>query len=151
MEAILASLFHRASATIYACYVVWSIVAIFNGIPSLVAANGSQWQVLFSIAVAITATPAMFGATFWPLFARLEAFAGSAFVGLILLYIGFLVANQLAGVGTGSWAGVFLIMSILVIPGCRCVVVIVFLMRQAAERDRKYQEYLDFMNETKEE
>lgn len=145
MEAILASLFHRASATIYFLYVVWAAISIPAGIPSLIAARGTDWQVLFSIAILIATVPACFGAIFWPSFARLEAFMGTAFVGLIILYIGWLVANQVTGVGQGTWAGVFLISSILVMPTCRCVVVIIFLIRQAEERERKYQEYIKFV------
>lgn len=143
MEAILAALFHRASATIYMLYGLWAIIGSIYGVPSLIAANGVEWQTLFSIAVAISAAPACFGATFWPSFARMEAFAGTFFVGLILLYMGFLIANQVNQIGTGSWSGVFLIASILVIPTCRCVVVIIFLLRQAAMRDKAYKEYLE--------
>lgn len=143
METILAAMFHRASATIYLCYFIWSVVAVFNGIPSLQQANGTQWQTIFSIAVALTAAPATFGATFWPYFARLESFAGSAFVGLIFLYVGFLVAHQLSG-DNGGWAGVIVVASLVVIPACRCIVVILFLMRQAAQREARYQEYLDY-------
>lgn len=148
MEAILAALFHRASATIYLMYSLWSIVAIFYGIPSLVAARGTDWQVLFSIGVVICAAPACFGATFWPNFARLEAYAGCAFVGLMILYVALLIGNQLNDVGTGSWSGVFLIVSLMIIPACRCIVVIIFLMRQAAAREASYMRYLQTRGES---
>lgn len=140
MESMLAAYFHRASATIYFVYCIWSVVAIVLGIPSLIAANGEQWQTIFSISVLIFAAPSCFGATFWPSFARLEAFAGSAFVGLILLYIGFLTSNAIHGLG--PWAGVILITSVLVLPGCRVIIVCVFLLRQARSRKEMYNRYL---------
>jgi hypothetical protein len=142
MNAILAALFHRASASIYLCYVLWSTISVFYGIPSLVAARGTDWQVLFSIAVVITAAPACFGATFWPSFARMEAFAGTAFVGLMILYVILLVGNQINNVGSGSWSGVFLILSLMIMPACRCVIVLIFLVRQAAAREKAYLQYL---------
>jgi hypothetical protein len=143
MEAILAALFHRASATIYLGYSLWSIAAVFYGIPTLIEARGTDWQVLFSIAVALFSVPACFGATFWPSFARLEAFAGTGFVGLILLYIFYIVVSVVGGIGPSTWASVPLIGTILIIPTCRSFIVIMFLVLQAKEREARYQSYLD--------
>lgn len=143
MESMLATYFHRASSTIYLVYTLWSITSVIYGIPSLIMANGEQWQILFSISVLLFTAPATFGATFWPSFARLEAFAGSGFVGLMLLYEGFLVNNALKDLGPASWSAPVLIFSIFIIPLCRVIIVFVFLTRQAAERRAAYQAYLE--------
>lgn len=131
MEVILVALFHRASATLYAIYAAWAVIAFSTGIPSLVAANGQLWQVIFSGLTLITAAPACFGATFWPVFARLEALAGSSFVGLIAVYTATIF--YAAVIGEGPWAGVVIILSVLVMPLCRTIVVIVLLLRQSKE------------------
>jgi len=132
METILSIMFHRLSATLYFIYAVWAVVAVINGIPSLVAANGEQWQTIFSIAVFIFAVPSCFGATFWPSFARLELFAGAAFTTLLAIYIFFLVGNALFN--GGSWSGFVIIASVMVVPLSRLIIVILFLVKQADER-----------------
>lgn len=134
MEHVLSIMFHRLSATLYAIYCAWAVVSIIDGIPSLVAANGSQWQVIFSSAVLIFAAPSAFGATFWPLFARLELYAGLAFTTLLVLYLTYLLGSVLFG--DGSWAGVVIIASVLVVPACRFAIVVMFLLQQAETRHR---------------
>lgn len=135
MESMLATSFHRASATVYFVYSLWAVAAIVNGIPSIIEANGIDVQTAYSIATLLLAAPACFGATFWPLFARLEAYAGSGFVGLILFYLVTLIWDWAAG--DGSITGVIIIASILVIPASRLVIIVVFLIRQAkADEER---------------
>jgi hypothetical protein len=132
MEAILAVMFHRLSASLYLIYCVWAVFAIVDGIPSLVSANGQQWQTLFSMAVLIFAAPSCFGATFWPSFARLELFAGAAFTTLLGIYIFYIIGNALFG--GGSWAAVVIISSVVIVPLARLAIVILFLLRQAEGR-----------------
>lgn len=133
MADLLAAMFHGMSATIYAIYVFWAIVALVFGIPNLIAANGDVWQNVFSALCLVIAAPACFGATFWPSFARLEALAGSSFIGLIVLYIGTLISNVITHTGSASWADVVIISSVLVMPICRTIIVLVLLIRQAAK------------------
>ena len=135
MESMLATSFHRASATVYFVYTLWAAAAIVNGIPSIIEANGIDVQTAYSIATLLLAAPACFGATFWPLFARLEAYAGSGFVGLILFYLATLLWDWITG--DGSITGVIIIASILVIPASRLVIIVVFLIRQAKANDQR--------------
>lgn len=140
METILAAMFHRLSATLYAIYGVWAIVATVAGIPSLIAANGEQWQTIFSIAVLMCTIPSCIGATFWPVFARLELFSGVIFTTLLAIYIFFLVGNALFN--EGSWSGAVIISSVLVVPLVRLIIVFIFLLRQAEVRREAYESYL---------
>ena len=132
MESTLTNLFHRASAIIYFIYALWGIAATIYGLPTLVEANGSQWQEMFSLAVAVVSAPAAFGAAFWPAFARLELIAGSSFVGLITVYIIFSVFYA------PTFASFVLLCSILVIPAARVYIIIRFLLEQSdAEKARQ--------------
>lgn len=133
MNDMLAILFHRAAATIYLFYVGWGILQTWQGMPSLVRSNGQDWNTLFAVFIIATCAPACFGATFWPTFARLELIAGSSVVALLLVYMYFLTVSVIQG--EASWSGWELLLSILVIPVCRTLAVVVFLMRQA-ENDR---------------
>lgn len=135
MEMTLAIYFHRLSATLYFIYSVWAVIAIFGGIPSLVQANGEQWQVIFSMAALVCTAPATFGATFWPSFARLEMFSGVAFAMLMALYV--LVLLRSALFEGGPWAAVVIISSVGVMPICRDVIVVKFLLDQVEDRKRR--------------
>src|SRR5690606_4666668 len=90
METILSIMLHRLSATLYLIYALWAVISIVKGVPSLIAANGEEWQVMFSIAVLLFAAPSCFGATFWPSYARLELYAGAGFTTLLAIYMFFL-------------------------------------------------------------
>lgn len=133
MNDILAIIFHRLSATVYGFYGLWAIISVIDGIPSVIRAEGEAFQFWFSLLIFLTATPACAGAAFWPNLARLELFSGAGFAGLIGFYMYVLLRNVLEA--DGSWAGWFLIWSIMVLPVCRTIVVILLLLRQ--ERDRK--------------
>lgn len=132
MECVLSTMFHRLSATLYLIYSLWALIAIIDGIPSLIRANGEDWQMLFSIAVLLFAAPSCFGATFWPSFARLELFAGAAFTTLLVIYILFVAGNALFG--EGSWAGAAIVASVIVVPASRFAIVTRFLLSQAEDR-----------------
>lgn len=144
MDSVLAVMFHRLSATLYFIYAIWATVAVIAGIPSLITANGEQWQTIFSIAVFIFAVPAAFGATFWPAFARLELFAGVLFTTLLAIYMFFLVGNALYH--EGSWSGLVIIASVLVVPLCRLLIVGRFLIEQAEKRKQRVANYLAQLN-----
>ena len=144
MDSVLAMMFHRLSATLYFIYAVWAVVAVIAGIPSLVTANGTQWQTLFSIAVFIFALPSCIGATFWPTFARLELYSGVLFTTLLFIYIFFLVGNALYH--EGSWSGLVIIASVLVVPLVRLLIVCMFLLEQTNERKERVAAYLAELN-----
>lgn len=133
METVLATMFHRLSATLYLIYCVWAVVSIVVGIPILIRANGEEWQTLFSIAVLCLAAPSCFGAAFWPSFARLELFAGAMFTALLCVYMFFVVSGALFS--GDSWARVILVSSVLVVPAFRFTIVMLFLLKQAEERE----------------
>jgi hypothetical protein len=135
MNDVLATIFHRFSATVYAFYSLWAVISVFDGLPTIVKAEGDHFQFWFSVLVLITAAPSCLGATFWPHLARIELFFGASFGGLIALYLYFILKNVIEG--DGSFAGWFLIWSIMVLPTCRTIVVIVLLVRQERERKAK--------------
>lgn len=128
----IAAYFHRASAIIYFIYSMWAILALIDGIPSLILAQGQDWQLLFSAVALVFTGPAAFGATFFPKYARTEMASGLLFVGLMLLYVGILVYSAIYL--DGSWAGATIISSILVIPVFRVMVVIILLLEQAKQK-----------------
>jgi hypothetical protein len=125
MESTLTNLFHRASAVIYFIYALWGIASTIYGLPTLISANGEQWQAMFSLVVALVSAPAAFGAAFWPAFARLELVAGSSFVALIAVYV------FLSIFFAPTFASFVLLLSILVIPAARVYIIIKFLLDQA--------------------
>ena len=132
MNDILATLFHRATATMYLIYSLWAVVVFSTGLPSVLAAAGDPGVVGLSVAVLVTAGPACLGSTFWPKMARTELVGGSGFAAAMLIYLGFLLWNILFNEGT--WAGWVLIWSIVVVPLARTVVIILFLLVQARKR-----------------
>lgn len=130
MDHILAMLFHRAAATMYFIYMLWALFALTFGIMPITEGVGAIiGRVIFPIIVLISSSLAAFGATFWPNMARLELFAGSAFVMGLLIYLYFVFIRILSG--EGSWASLVVLFSILVIPAARTVIIIIFLLRQA--------------------
>jgi len=133
MNDVLAILFHRLAATVYMLYGLWATITIVSGIPPITQAEGDMYQIIFSTLVLITTIPACVGATFWPVLARLELFAGSGFLGLTLLYLYFILQSVILGEAT--WSGFTLIWSIVILPASRTIVVIVLLLRQAHERE----------------
>jgi hypothetical protein len=134
MNDLLAILFHRTAATMYAIYALWAIVSIIGGLPSITHGLGDLGQITFSSLVLITSAPACFGAVFWPNMARMELVFGSGFTMTIIIYLYFLISRLIAA--GGSWAGFILVFSILVMPVARTSVVIIFLLRQAESRKR---------------
>lgn len=132
MESTLTNLFHRVSAIVYFIYTVWGVFAITQGLPSLAKTNGEQWQVIFSIVVTLCTAPAAFGAAFWPAFARLELFAGGAFVTLCAWYIGNIFIS-----GPATLASPILLTSVLALPAARIYVIIKLLLKQADADENK--------------
>lgn len=131
MNDILAMLSHRFAATVYMLYAVWAIVSIITGIPTIVNEAGISFQIIFSSVVLIIAGPACIGATFWPVLARLELFFSSGFLGLLALYMYFVINNVVNN--GGSWAGTILILTYMALPAYRVAIITVLLLRQARE------------------
>lgn len=129
---VLATLFHRSAATVYAIYCAWAIIAFIAGLPTISEGLGLSGQLVYSVLTLATAAPACIGATFWPNLARTELIGGSAFVTTIVIYLYFILQNILFG--EGSWAGLVLILSVAVLPAARTVIVIILLLRQAKDR-----------------
>ena len=133
MDTILATMFHRSAATLYFLYFVWASIALVTGILPLTEGLGEMiGRLLFPVLVLITAGGAGVGASFWPNMARLELFAGSAFVMTLLIYLWFIGARVLSG--ESNLAALIVSLSYVVIPTARTVLVIILLLRQAEER-----------------
>lgn len=130
MNEILAVCFHRFAATIYLFYVLWAVVSLVDGIPSIISTQGDLFQVIFSSLVLITAIGACIGVVFWPKLARMELFASTSFSGLVVIYLYNVLMALLDGTSK-NWATFILIFSLLVLPVCRIVIMIIFLLRQA--------------------
>lgn len=84
---LLVTLFHRGMAVLYFLFAVWGVASAVFGIPSLQQSQGHLWQFVYSLLVFAAAAPAMIGSTFFPRLARLEMYASSSFVSLIVFYI----------------------------------------------------------------
>lgn len=132
MNDMVAIYFHRLAATTYFAYAVWGGISTIKGVPSLVASQGQDWTTIFSFCVLITTAPACFGATFWPAFARMEALFGSSVVALFILYLIIYSIQMVQGSVGISYTP--LLASLLILPICRTIIVIAFLMRQADQR-----------------
>lgn len=133
MDAALAVMFHRVSATMYLAFVVWGAVSLLYFIPGFVHSEACQWRVFFALVVIAAAAPACFGATFWPAYARLEAFFGSALVGGIIAYAVAVMLDVVSG--TDTWRTVAAIGVFLVLPLARLAIVMMFLIRQAKDQE----------------
>jgi hypothetical protein len=132
MSDIFAALFHRLAATLYLIYSVWAVDVILRGVSSLVAQQGDQWTSIFAAFVLLTTGPACLGASFFPKLANLELYSGGAFIALMAVYYFFLVRNTIET--GGSEAGVILLMSIIVMPLARTLIIMYFLVKQAEAR-----------------
>jgi len=132
MSDVFAALFHRLAATTYLIYSTWAIMVIFNGVPSLVRQQGDQWTTIFAAFVLLLAAPACIGATFFPQMARTELFSGAGFVALMAVYFYLLIADIITR--GGGFAGIMLLLSVVVMPLARTAIIVYFLLRQAKQR-----------------
>lgn len=139
MNDILAILFHRLAATVYLPYFIWAALATFSVLGSFKEQmpHDQVYLALFVVAVLVTSGASCFGATFWPRLARLELFTGASFVGLLVFYLGFALVDIFnnpipSDIRIANWV---LLLSILVLPICRTIVVVLLLLRQAKEED----------------
>lgn len=134
MSDIFAALFHRLAATTYLIYSGWAVLVLLNGVPSMVRQQGTDFTTIFAVFVLLTVAPACFGATYFPQAARTELFAGASFIMLMIIYYFFLIQNTIET--GGSWAGVVLLLSVVVMPIARTAIIIYFLLKQAKARKR---------------
>jgi hypothetical protein len=131
---LMATLFHRGTATLYLGYTIWAIASAIFGIPSLQQTQGEIWQVGFSLLVFIACAPAAVGATFFPRLARLEMFAAASFVGLILFYVIELAVTGLASGDAGRPISAILIGTVMIFPAIRVVFIYFTLIRNEENR-----------------
>lgn len=128
-DQIMATLFHRAAATLYLLYALWGFTSTITGIPSVINTYGDFTQVVFAFFVFLVAVPACIGATFFPRTGRLEMHFEMAFVGLIFfVYV-------IAQIVTGSINGTMLILSVLVVPISRAIFIYLILIRTASKEN----------------
>lgn len=132
-------MFHRGTAVLYFVYIAWAVASIIGGIPTLIQAQGDTFQLLFSSLVLICTLPACIGATFFPLFARLELYAGVAFVSLMVVYLYFLIQRAISGESVIGVSAVVTV-SYIVIPLFRSLIIYLFLLRQAKTVTRAERE-----------
>jgi hypothetical protein len=117
----LVTFFHRAAATKYLIIALWGVMAAFFGINTFVIIWDRPIQIVYSLVVAVMASLACVGATFYPRFMKLELFAGSGtlvllvFYTLAVAYRFFFLHDPLVAAFT------VLALGILILPGCRTV------------------------------
>lgn len=134
-DKVLVALFHRSAATIYALYSMWGVAATIGGIPSIAETAGAGWQLAFSSVVALISIPCAVGATWFPKTGRLEMFAASSMVALLLVY--FCILNY-RGIAEGTPSiniTSILIFSLCVIPAARVAFVYRYLLDSETKRN----------------
>lgn len=82
--------FHRVTVILYLMYSIWGLFTIFSFVPALAAIPHGFIQLFLGVGIVMTAIPAAVGAGWFYHTARLELFAGSAFLGLVIIYLGYL-------------------------------------------------------------
>lgn len=132
-EKVLVALFHRSAATIYALYSLWGVAATIGGIPSIAETTGAGWQLAFSSVVALVSIPCAIGATWFPKTGRLEMFAASSLVGLLLVYFCILNYRGVAEDSISTSITSILIFSLCVIPAAR----VAFVFRYLQESEKR--------------
>ena len=133
MDSVLATMFHRVSAMMYLGFAIWASVSMLYFMPDLLGPGEQGFRAILAIGVFLMSVVACFGATFWPSFARLEAFFGAGLVGVLVAYVWDVVEDALAGLDT--WRVVSGVMIFLIVPTARLVIVTLFLIRQAKVRE----------------
>lgn len=133
-DKVLAVLFHRSAATLYLIYFFWALSSIFWEIPSIILLQGDVVQIIFSIVVMPIAFCAFIGALYFPKLARLEMYAASSLVTLVVIYEIFIAWRFFLG---DSDYGVSFILNLshLVIPVSRIIFTYVTLVKQAGDRE----------------
>jgi hypothetical protein len=91
---ILAVVFHRTAAILYAIYAAWGVAAFITNFEQFALENGHDFFDYFTMLVTPVAVTAFVGALFFPKTGRLEMFAASALATLIVV---FLVLSFIAG------------------------------------------------------
>ena len=132
MSDVIATLFHRMAATVYIIYSAWASVAIWSTLPALTNLAGAQWATIFAVIFLGTTALSAVGAAFFPLLARLELFAGSAFAALLLVYFAFTL--KAAVFDAGSWTAPLFVLGVAVLPSVRTLMILFFLLKQADTR-----------------
>lgn len=133
MDSILATMFHRVSATMYLGFAAWAVVSAIYFMPDLLGSGEQGFRAILAIGVLVVSLPACFGATFWPSLARMEAFFGAGLVGVLIAYLWDVVEDAFAG--HDSWRTVTTVLIFLIVPMTRWSIVVLFLVRQAKVRE----------------
>lgn len=135
---MLAVYFHRSAATMYMLYFVWAVVKFGTYLPVMHLDTDVNFGDLFPLYIVPVALAACIGATFFPKLGRLEMFAASALVPLVLVYIIIGIVLNLDGLHPVHWDNVPLNLVHLVVPAARVVFIVRTLVWNAAKRGGKY-------------
>lgn len=84
---ILAVVFHRTAAILYAIYAAWGVAAFLANLTDFISEGGHDFFDYFVMLVTPVALSAFFGALFFPRTGRLEMFAASALATLVAVFI----------------------------------------------------------------
>lgn len=83
---ILAIVLHRTAAILYYMYTAWGLVSIGINMPEFLTEHGHEFGDFFLFLVPPIALCAGLGATQFPKWGRMEMFAASALVSLIIIF-----------------------------------------------------------------
>lgn len=113
---VLAVVFHRTAAILYAIYAAWGVAAFGANLGDFLAEGGHDYFDYFTMLVTPVAVTAFFGALFFPRTGRLEMFAASALATLVAVFLGL----SFFGVHEGNfWQNIILNTTHLVVPVMR--------------------------------
>lgn len=92
---VMATILHRTAFTLYSIYTIWGILVAIDNLPNLNL--GNPYVDFFGFFFAPIAATAAFGALYFPRHGRLEMYAASALVPLIVAYLIFISHNAFNG------------------------------------------------------
>ena len=84
---VLAIILHRSAFTLYGIYMIWGIVYAIVASPQILLNEGSIFINFFGCLIAIFSANAAMGALHFPSLGRLELFAASALIPLIIAFL----------------------------------------------------------------
>jgi len=130
---VMAVILHRTAFSVYSIFTLWGILAAIDAIPHI--GQGNPYVNFFGFFVAPIAATAAFGALYFPRHGRLEMYAASALVPLIVAYLIFISGNAFAG-DIDAIRNLVLNSAHLVLPSAKVVYIYKTLIKNAEDRVR---------------
>lgn len=111
--------FNRATVCLYLLYAAWGLVATMNAIPSVNSVATNQFQLTWTLCIAITAAASGLAATWFPRLAKLEMYTAGSLIGLVLFYTAVLGWRWLGQGDPGAAAAFILSWTYTLVPAVR--------------------------------